>query len=85
MYALDSGALACILQMLAEHPQIQQDLRKELLECPGEADYATLEAFPLLDAVIKETLRLVCTLTLIRTCSVSPMHALKLASASIRG
>lgn len=63
MYALGSGALSCTLQMLAEHPHIQDDLRKELLQCSTEdPDYATLEAFPLLEAVIKETLRLVCIL-----------------------
>lgn len=55
-----SGALACTFQMLAEHPDVQEKLREELLECPSEdPDYGTLEAFPLLDAVIKETLRLV--------------------------
>ncbi|KAB5594652.1 Cytochrome P450 family protein [Ceratobasidium theobromae] len=54
-----SGALACTFQMLAEHPEVQEKLREELLECPSEdPDYGTLEAFPLLDAVIKETLRL---------------------------
>lgn len=65
MYALDSGALACILQMLAEHPRVQEELRNEIMQCPVEdPDYTTLEAFPLLDAVIKETLRLVRTSTL---------------------
>ncbi|KAG8687435.1 cytochrome P450-dit2, partial [Ceratobasidium sp. 394] len=54
-----SGTIACVLQMLAENPQVQTELREELLQCPADApDYATLEAFPLLDAVIKETLRL---------------------------
>ncbi|KAG8690800.1 cytochrome P450-dit2 [Ceratobasidium sp. 394] len=54
-----SGTIACVLQMLAENPQVQTELREELLQCPvGSPDYATLEAFPLLDAVIKETLRL---------------------------
>ncbi|CAE6437873.1 unnamed protein product [Rhizoctonia solani] len=54
-----SGALACIFQMLAEHPEIQGKLREELQKCPLEdPDYATLKSFPLLDAVIKETLRL---------------------------
>jgi cytochrome P450 len=46
--------------MLAEHPEIQSKLREELLNCPLEdPDYTTLKSFPLLDAVIKETLRLV--------------------------
>ncbi|CAE6528323.1 unnamed protein product [Rhizoctonia solani] len=54
-----SGALACIFQMLAEHPETQRKLREELQKCPLEdPDYATLKSFPLLDAVIKETLRL---------------------------
>ncbi|CAE6513724.1 unnamed protein product [Rhizoctonia solani] len=54
-----NGALACIFQMLAEHPDTQRKLREELQKCPLEdPDYATLKSFPLLDAVIKETLRL---------------------------
>ncbi|ELU45686.1 cytochrome P450 domain-containing protein [Rhizoctonia solani AG-1 IA] len=54
-----SGALACIFQMLAEHPEIQSKLREELLRCSDEdPDYVTLKSFPLLDAVIRETLRL---------------------------
>ncbi|KAG9127185.1 cytochrome P450-dit2 [Ceratobasidium sp. 392] len=54
-----SGTIACVLQMLAEHPKIQTELRDELLQCyADEPDCTTLEALPLLDAVIKETLRL---------------------------
>ncbi|QRV87424.1 cytochrome P450 family protein [Ceratobasidium sp. AG-Ba] len=54
-----SGTIACVLQMLAENPKVQAELREELTHCStDEPDYATLEAFPLLDAVIKETLRL---------------------------
>ncbi|QRW01565.1 cytochrome P450 family protein [Ceratobasidium sp. AG-Ba] len=55
-----NGTIACVLQMLAENPRVQAELREELMHCStDEPDYATLEAFPLLDAVIKETLRLV--------------------------
>ncbi|KAG8683976.1 cytochrome P450-dit2 [Ceratobasidium sp. 395] len=54
-----SGTIACVLQMLAENPQVQTELRDELLKSSAdEPDYATLEASTLLDAVIKETLRL---------------------------
>ncbi|KAG9100943.1 cytochrome P450-dit2 [Ceratobasidium sp. 370] len=54
-----SGTIACVLQMLAENPQVQTELRDELFRCSADdPDYTTLEAFLLLDAVIKETLRL---------------------------
>ncbi|KAJ1308817.1 hypothetical protein OPQ81_004505 [Rhizoctonia solani] len=65
-----SGALACIFQMLAEHPEIQRKLREELQKCPLEdPDYATLKSFPLLDAVIKETLRLHPPVTIVERVS----------------
>ncbi|KAG8761774.1 cytochrome P450-dit2 [Ceratobasidium sp. 423] len=65
-----SGALACIFQMLAEHPEIQTKLREELQKCPLEdPDYATLKSFPLLDAVIKETLRLHSPVTIVERVS----------------
>ncbi|CAE6538021.1 unnamed protein product [Rhizoctonia solani] len=65
-----SGALACIFQMLAEHPEIQRKLREELQKCPLEdPDYATLKSFPLLDAIIKETLRLHSPVTIVERVS----------------
>ncbi|QRW16192.1 cytochrome P450 family protein [Rhizoctonia solani] len=65
-----SGALACIFQMLAEHPEIQSKLREELLKCSDEdPDYVTLKSFPLLDAVIRETLRLHPPVTIVERVS----------------
>ncbi|KAF8681496.1 cytochrome p450 [Rhizoctonia solani] len=65
-----SGALACIFQMLAEHPEIQSKLREELLRCSDEdPDYVTLKSFPLLDAVIRETLRLHPPVTIVERVS----------------
>jgi cytochrome P450 len=56
-----SGALARILHVLAQHPDAQERLRKEIVESRangGDADYNDLDALPYLDAVIRETLRL---------------------------
>ena len=55
-----SNALSMILSLLAEHPEIQDKLRKEILEASkGEdLDYDSLVSLPYLDAVCRETLRL---------------------------
>ena len=56
-----------ILSLLAKHPEVQDKLRKEILEASkGEdLDYDSLVSLPYLDAVCRETLRLyvrtVCT------------------------
>ncbi|KAI0628909.1 cytochrome P450 [Trametes polyzona] len=56
-----STALAITLSLLAEHPDVQEKLRKEILEAsPNGEDlaYDTLVSLPYLDAVCRETLRL---------------------------
>ena len=56
-----SGALARVLQMLAQNPDIQERLRREITKSRangGDLDYNGLTDLPYLDAVIRETLRL---------------------------
>ncbi|KAH9832025.1 cytochrome P450 [Rhodofomes roseus] len=55
-----SNALSRILTLLAEHPDYQQKLRQELLDARAAEGlpYDDLNRLPLLDAVIRETLRL---------------------------
>lgn len=55
-----SNALCVTLLLLAEHPDVQEKLRKEILEAShGEdLDYDKLVSLPYLDAVCRETLRL---------------------------
>ncbi|KAH9941567.1 cytochrome P450 [Epithele typhae] len=58
-----SHVMAQILQLLSENPDIQEQVRREILTaCDGdpehEISYDRLHALPLLDAVCKETLRL---------------------------
>ncbi|KAH8101263.1 cytochrome P450 [Cristinia sonorae] len=55
-----SGALTQILQLLAEHPDVQERLREEIIDAyqDGEVPYDTLIGLPYLDAVCRETLRL---------------------------
>ncbi|KAI0365140.1 cytochrome P450 [Pilatotrama ljubarskyi] len=55
-----SNALAITLSLLAEHPVVQEKLRKEILEASDGNDlgYDTLVSLPYLDAVCRETLRL---------------------------
>ncbi|KAL0958366.1 hypothetical protein HGRIS_000507 [Hohenbuehelia grisea] len=56
-----SGALARTLQLLAEHPTVQDTLRDEILEAKkasdGDIPYDELVSLPYLDAVCRETLR----------------------------
>nr|AEB40223.1 cytochrome P450 monooxygenase [Antrodia cinnamomea] len=54
-----SNTLARILQLLALHPEIQEKLRKEILEAHAgdHLPYDELASLPLLDAVCRETLR----------------------------
>jgi cytochrome P450 len=53
-------ALSCTLGLLADHPAVQSDLRTALDACPGDGSptSAALEDVALLDAVIRESLRL---------------------------
>ena len=56
-----SNALSRILYLLAQHPDVQEKLRAEVLDAQGgrEADlpYDDLVKLPYLDAVCRETLR----------------------------
>ncbi|RPD54881.1 cytochrome P450 [Lentinus tigrinus ALCF2SS1-6] len=56
-----SNALAMTLFLLAQHPEVQEKLRQEILEASnggGDLGYDTLVSLPYLDAVCRETLRL---------------------------
>ncbi|KAH9852154.1 cytochrome P450 [Lenzites betulinus] len=56
-----SNAMARILHLLAEHPEVQETLREEVLAAKrvnDQFDYDQLHALPYLDAVCRETLRL---------------------------
>lgn len=55
-----SNSVARILQLLAEHQDIQEKLRNELLNASNGADipYEQLSELPYLDTVCRETLRL---------------------------
>ena len=58
-----ANTLARILELLAEHQDIQDKLRAEILHAAeaqggdGKLDYDTLMNLPYLDAVVRETLR----------------------------
>ncbi|KAI0754292.1 cytochrome P450 [Daedaleopsis nitida] len=55
-----SNAIAVTLQLLADHPEVQERLRREILEASSgqDLDYDELVSLPYLDAVCRETLRL---------------------------
>lgn len=55
-----SGALAQILQLLAQHPDVQDKLREEIIQAGNGQDvpYDQLVELPYLDAVCRETLRM---------------------------
>ncbi|KAJ3480638.1 hypothetical protein NLI96_g8207 [Meripilus lineatus] len=55
-----SNTLAQILQLLAQHTEVQEKLRTEILQAAGDEEipYDQLEGLPYLDAVCRETLRL---------------------------
>lgn len=59
-----SSALSRVLYMLSVHSNWQDSLREEImealdnLEADGRLDYEDVVTLPLLDAVLKETLRL---------------------------
>ncbi|OSX62827.1 hypothetical protein POSPLADRAFT_1180917 [Postia placenta MAD-698-R-SB12] len=61
-----SGALAHTLQLLAEHPDVQDKMRAEIVQALGggqEIPYDILVDLPYLDAVCRETLRLYAPVT----------------------
>lgn len=55
-----SNALAITLQLLSEHQDIQEKLRREILAASqgNDLDHDALVSLPYLDAVCRETLRL---------------------------
>ena len=57
-----SNALARTLDLLVQHPDVQEKLRAELIEASsaagGDIPYDQLVDLPYLDAVCRETLRL---------------------------
>lgn len=57
-----SNALSMTFSLLAEHPEVQEKLRKEIMEASSggleDVDYDTLVSLPYLDAVCRETLRM---------------------------
>ncbi|KAI0720735.1 cytochrome P450 [Cerioporus squamosus] len=55
-----ANAMSRILHLLAQHPDVQEKLRREVVEARacGDMDYDKLHAQPYLDAVCRETLRL---------------------------
>ena len=56
-----SGALTRTLHVLAQNPDLQSRLRKEVSEArvkDGDLEYEALMALPLLDAIVREVLRL---------------------------
>ncbi|OBZ67845.1 Docosahexaenoic acid omega-hydroxylase CYP4F3 [Grifola frondosa] len=62
-----SNALSLILQLLAEHPDVQDRVRTEILEASNGEDlpYDKLIELPYLDAVCRETLRLRAPVTFV--------------------
>ncbi|KAH9930181.1 cytochrome P450 [Amylocystis lapponica] len=63
-----SNALSRILDVLVQHPDAQEQLRKEILDASQgrELSYDELMQLPYLDAVCRETLRLYPPVTIIR-------------------
>ena len=58
-----SNGLARIIHLLCLHPEVQDKLRKEILEARGangghDVSYDELVELPYLDAICRETLRL---------------------------
>jgi cytochrome P450 len=59
-YETCQNAMIWTLILLDQHPEIARDLYSEIQQCfsGGEADYEQLMQLPLLDAVIKESMRI---------------------------
>lgn len=61
-----SNVMARTLQLLAEHPEVQTKLRREIVDAKlatdGHLDYDQLHALSYMDAVCRETLRLYAVL-----------------------
>lgn len=58
-----SNTLSRILQLLAEHPEMQEKLRQELFNARAAdgLSYDELNRLPLLDSICRETLRVYVT------------------------
>ncbi|EPQ55977.1 cytochrome P450 [Gloeophyllum trabeum ATCC 11539] len=58
-----STAVSRILHLLAQYPELQEKLRKELSEAQADSDltYDELDRLPYLDAICRETSRYYCT------------------------
>ena len=65
-----SNALGLILTRLAEHPDIQQKLREELMDADADKglEFDALMNLPLLEAVCRETLRM--SVSLLPSCTI---------------
>ena len=65
-----SNALSRILHLLAQHPDVQNKLRAELVEARGgpgvnaDTPYDELVKLPYLDAICRETLRVFAPVTI---------------------
>ncbi|GMK54276.1 hypothetical protein CspeluHIS016_0108620 [Cutaneotrichosporon spelunceum] len=53
-----AGTICSVLRFMAQHPDIQKRLREEIESTEERPNFETLNALPLLDAVVRETLRL---------------------------
>lgn len=55
-----SSALARVMHLLSIHPEKQERLRQEILDCASDGDigHDDLTSLPYLDAICRETLRL---------------------------
>ena len=59
-----ANSLARVLELLAEHPEVQEKLRAEIIQAAeaeghdGTLDFDKLLALPYLEAVCRETLRM---------------------------
>jgi cytochrome P450 len=47
-----------MFHVLAEHPEVQEKLRAEIMATPELLDHDSLVALPYLDGVVREILRL---------------------------
>uniref|UniRef100_A0A5S6QND9 Cytochrome P450 n=1 Tax=Trichuris muris TaxID=70415 RepID=A0A5S6QND9_TRIMR len=74
-YETTSNALSYVIYELARHPEVQNKLRKEIMDCQDSEDekpsFETVQRMAYLDCVIRETLRLypVASWVVSRMCS----------------
>jgi cytochrome P450 len=53
-----SSSMNRMFHVLAEHPEVQEKLRAEIMATPELLDHDSLVALPYLDGVVREILRL---------------------------